>query len=171
MNQLELMANYAEIAGGLAIIFSLIYVGYQIRQGTKVAIAENTRIVMDTYTFHNFVASNPVIAEIFARGLSDFSILSNADQRIFHGTVHPLFNHMENVHAQYELGYLGEGKFVGWMLSGAAIISTPGGSQYWESDKLALSKEFVTCIEQQVVQQKVGPETMFQLYPFYRQDD
>ena len=84
-----MMANYAEIAGGLAIIFSLIYVGYQIRQGTKVAIAENTRIVMDTYTFHNFVASNPVIAEIFARGLSDFSILSNADQRIFHHTVHP----------------------------------------------------------------------------------
>ena len=171
MNQLELMANYAEIAGGLAIIISLLYVGYQIRQGTKVALAENTRVVLDTYAYHHFIASNPVIADIIARGLSDFSILSKAEKRTFHGSVHPLLNQMENVQVQYELGYLSESKFEAWMLSGAAIISTPGGSQFWEAEKLSFTKDFVICIEQQVVQQGVGPETMFQLYPFYRHED
>jgi hypothetical protein len=171
MKQLELMANYADIAGGLAIIISLLYVGYQIRQGTKVAIAENTRIVLDTYSYHHFIASNPVIAEILARGLSNFSILSNAEQRTFHGALHPLLNQMENVHVQYELGYLSKNKFEGWMLSGAALISTPGGSQFWEAESLSLDQDFVDCIEDQVLQQKVGPETMFSLYPFYRMDD
>ena len=171
MKQLELMANYAEIAGGLAIIISLLYVGYQIRQGTKVAIADNTREVLDTYAFHHFIGSNPVVAEIFARGLSDFSILSNSDQRTFHCTLHPIFNQMENVQVQYELGYLREDLFVGWMLSGAAVISTPGGSQWWDAEKLALSKNFVTCMELQVVQQNIGPQTFFKLFPFYRQDD
>ena len=78
---------------------------------------------------------------------------------------------MEIVHVQYELGFLSKPKFKGWMLTGAAIISTPGGSQYWESERMVLAEDFVTCIEQQVVEQQVGPQTLYQLYPFYRQND
>jgi len=169
--EIETLANLAEILGGLAVITSLFYVGYQIRQGSKIALAESTLKVLDTYTFHHFLAANPAISALVARGLSEFSTLSNADQRTFHSTLHPLFNQMEIVHVQYELGYLSKLKFEGWMLTGAAIISTPGGSQFWESERMVLAEDFVTCIEQQVVEQQVGPQTLYQLYPFYRQND
>jgi hypothetical protein len=82
-----------DIAGGLAIVISLSYASYPIRQGTKVAIAENTRIILDRDTHYHFAG------------------------------------------------------------------------------KLALGSDFVTCIEDQVVQQEVGPEALFILYPFLRMDD
>ena len=54
MTQLELIANYAEIAGGLAIIISLIYVGYQVRLSNRIARAENMRVILDLSLYDNY---------------------------------------------------------------------------------------------------------------------
>ena len=161
-------ANIAEIIGGIAIILSLIYVGYQIRQSTKVAIAENTRVVLDTYNFWQFLAANPDISDCLSRGYQDFESLSHTEKATFHSVLLPLFNQMENVQVQYAMGYLDEGIFNGWMLSGASLISTPGGSQWWSIASKPFSGDFVASIEQKIRSQNIDSETFYSLYPFCR---
>jgi hypothetical protein len=45
MIEIETAANIADIAGGIAILVSLIYVGFQIRQSNKIAKAESVRAI------------------------------------------------------------------------------------------------------------------------------
>ena len=48
MVDINTAANIAEIAGGIAILVSLVYVGYQIRQSNKIAKAESVRAVQNS---------------------------------------------------------------------------------------------------------------------------
>ena len=164
-------ANIAEIIGGIAIIISLIYVGYQIRQSTKVAIAENTRVVLDTYRHWQFLAANPDISDCLSRGYQDFEALSHTEKGTFHAVLHPLFNQMENVQVQYAMGHLNEAIFNGWMLSCASLISTPGGSQWWSTASKAFSDDFGASIEQQIRSQNIDSETFYSLYPYFRVEE
>jgi hypothetical protein len=54
MTQIEIVANIAEVVSGVAILISLIYVGFQIRQSNRFARAENTRFVLDASLFDGY---------------------------------------------------------------------------------------------------------------------
>ena len=60
MMDINTAANIAEIAGGIAILVSLVYVGYQVRQSNRIASASALQSVLDRYSDRNidqFMAS------------------------------------------------------------------------------------------------------------------
>jgi len=79
--KLEKLALIAEIVGGITIVFSLIFVGYEIQRNSQAQIQTTTQNVINEYnaTLQSLSESGE-LACIYARGIQDFSSLAGADQ-------------------------------------------------------------------------------------------
>jgi hypothetical protein len=125
MTQIAAVANIAEIIGGVAILISLIYVGFQIRQSNRFARAENTRSVLDTSLFdgYNFA--------VLARGFRDFESLELNEKEEFHRYMFRLTMQYRMVLDTRKLGLLDASVVDDWTAALAQIVVTKGGEQWW----------------------------------------
>ena len=114
-----------ELIGGMAIIISLLYVGYQIRQSNNLAKAESMRDILDVSAYNQLMAQNPDLGDIVAKGYRDFSSLSPSEQRTFHHVLSLLMNHAENVFRQHQFGYTPYGSM--FLKRSILAGSTPSG--------------------------------------------
>jgi hypothetical protein len=126
MIEIETAANIAEIAGGIAILISLIYVGYQIRQSNKIAKAESVRAIQGLNFLDQFDMAD------IGRGFSEFDSLDYSGKWEFHSYFMNLWSHWMIVLESRELGLVTERYFEAWTRLIAQIIITPGVQQYFE---------------------------------------
>jgi hypothetical protein len=127
MIDMNTAANIAEIAGGVAILFSLMYAGFQIRQSNRIAKAQSIRSMMSSEFLDQYSLAN------VGRALNDFNSL-NIDQKWeFHGYFMRLFANFHMVSQTRNLGLIEDSYLDEWARVIACTIATPGGHQYWES--------------------------------------
>ena len=125
MVNMEQAANIAEIAGGIAILVSLIYVGFQIHQSNKIAKAESVRAIQSMAFMDQFDMAK------IGRGLSEFDALDYSDKWGFHLYSKNLWSHWMMVLESRELGLVTERFIDAWTSVIAQIVITPGVQQYW----------------------------------------
>ena len=85
MYDISFMANVAEIGGGFAILVSLLYVGYQIRQSNRIASASALQSVLDRFadrTLNQYV-EHPELSTLLVRGHRCDEELAIEDRVIF----------------------------------------------------------------------------------------
>jgi hypothetical protein len=87
MMEIGTVANIAEIAGGIAILISLTYAGFQIRQSNRIAKVESIRSIMDNSFVDEYDMS------IIGRGFNSFDSLDNAEKWEFHTYFLRFLNH------------------------------------------------------------------------------
>jgi hypothetical protein len=138
----------AEVVGGIAVLLSLIYVGYQIRQSNRFAKAESIRDLTDTAWIYYPLFDNPELRDALRRGLQDFEALSLDDQMLFNSWAHPVFNRVEAVWEMQCLGLVDEHQYSGWMGGALAFLDTPGLAQWWQSARNFIGAPFVAAIEE-----------------------
>jgi hypothetical protein len=119
-------ANVAEIIGGIAILVSLIYVGYQIRQSNRIARVESLRATQ------SMAFMDRVDMVMIGNGFSDFDSLSHGDKWRFHTYFLNLWAHWQIVLDSKNLGLVPEGDLASWTHVMAAITTTKGVKQYLE---------------------------------------
>ena len=79
--KLKKWALVAEIVGGITIVLSLIFVGYEIQRNSQTQIRATTQNVISEYNAALETLSESVeMACIYAHGVQDFSGLAGADQ-------------------------------------------------------------------------------------------
>lgn len=89
MIDINTAANIAKIGGGIAILVSLVYGGYQIRQSNRIASASALQSVLDRYadrSIDQFMASAEIadIEDILVRGHHSLDNLSHREETFFH---------------------------------------------------------------------------------------
>ena len=159
-----------ELIGGMAIIISLIYVGYQIRQSNNLAKAESMRDISDMSAYNQLMARNPDLGDLVAKGYRDFSSLSTSEQRTFHHVVSLLIDAADNVYRQYQYGYVRSESMENRITSIAMLVATPGAAQWWSTSKFVHASDFVTAIEQTTAEKNINSETFFANWPYYDVD-
>ncbi len=125
MIDMNTAANVAEIGGGVAILVSLMYVGFQIRQSNKIAKAESVRAIQNSTFMDQFDMAN------IGRGLSDFNNLNYNDKWEFHIYFLNLWSQWLIVLESRELGLVTERFIDAWTLVIAQTLITPGMQQYF----------------------------------------
>lgn len=79
--KLKKWALVAEIVGGITIVLSLIFVGYEIQQNSRTQIRATTQTVVSEYNAAlETLSQSAELACIYAQGVQDFSGLAGADQ-------------------------------------------------------------------------------------------
>ena len=125
MEKLQKWAQIAEIAGAAAVVMSLLYVGYELRQNTSTARVEAGQRL---YELMNEVASweNELhLAAALVKAESNFNELDAIEKRLITNLVWQNLNIWEQAYLSYQNGLLGEREWNAW---NSSSCSEP---RYW----------------------------------------
>ena len=146
---LEEIGVLSQLVGTLGVIASLVFVGVQIRQNTKATRAQ----VHESITSGYQAAAQSVTthAEVFARGIAatpeSFSAFSEADKMTYFGVIFGFFKHFENMHAQYENGYVDPESWTAWSEHMLMYFHQPGVQVWWSLRKGTFRPSFRAFLE------------------------
>jgi len=129
---LDKWALIAEIVGGLAIVLSLIFVGLEIRENTRVTMLTSDRAVdQQNLALNLSVASSADFADLLVRGEADRSNLTEAERARFDNYCLSRFGAYENVVANFSGGLVPEEEYDIWGEHFRYRFDKPGYRQFW----------------------------------------
>jgi hypothetical protein len=129
---LSVLADFADIVAALAIVISLIFVGYELHQNRTQAELANWRALLDTLVDYKGLTHDPSFAEFVTRAHADYGALSDAEKMRFglylEQGIHIFGNFLKHNDAlPRKLAGLEDA--VTSMF--ADMLTTPGGSAWW----------------------------------------
>jgi hypothetical protein len=81
----QLLGNYGEFFGAIGLIFSLIFVGTEIRQSRNLAVVEGVERRNDGWNeFSRLLLTNPDLRQVFRNGGQDLDSLGADEKFIYH---------------------------------------------------------------------------------------
>ena len=129
----------AEVLGVIAVVVSLIYVGFQVRQNTMQLRQDNLReIVRGTLDTNWYFHRDDLAFDVFRRGVKSFDDLKPKDKAHFHSIIVDLSFYFEIVRNMHYAGLVDKSAVDTNLRFLGGILVTPGGSQWL---KFALETE------------------------------
>lgn len=166
MIDINTAANVAEIAGGVAILVSLLYVGFQIRQSNRIASSAALQSVLEGFSDRNIhdYLEHPEIVGVLARGHHRYEDLSIKETIIFNAWLNRECFHMQNVTQLRGNRLITDVVYNTWLAYTAAHVKTPGGRNSWDRMKISYAPDFVESIEAYLEANPAAPSIM-ELHP------
>ena len=165
----EATTALTEIAGLIAVVASLIYIGAQTKQSNDHATAASETAWMDALNriWDSWAVDERTIS-VLRHGFGSFNELSKTDQATFQMKIGQLVNHWL-LARQLEAKGLLDPKFrVEIHKVTVAVLSTPGGLEYWEHDAKATPDGLELLAE---IRERKGEEpSWIELMPWWRPD-
>ena len=129
----QLLGNYGEFVGAIAVVITLGYLAVQIRQGTTTtrAVARQTLIDGWAATQGQF-QTNPELLRIYAKGITQWSAMSNTEKTQFDVGMAAFLGNIQNGIHLHEARMLDQetlDTIAGFMV---ACIRCEGGEQWWQ---------------------------------------
>ena len=147
----------AEALGAAAVVISLVYIAYQIRQNTMaMRIAEYDsraktfrEIVMD-------IGKSADSARIFIEGGKDLGALTEVENVQFVTMMNSAFTAFENFHYKESLGMVDEQMSESWRNALHAYLAMPGVHEYWEYQKSMYTRRFQSYVNNEIHKINLG---------------
>ena len=145
---IEIIANYAEIVGGIAVLISLLYVALEIRRNTRSSLSQTNMMAHESMANVSLeIAKNEQLSSLFRRGLLDFDKLDTEEKFQFLALMTSLYRRFENVFYQNKKGLLEKELWKGYSHSMTAYMNTDGGKAFWKYRKDNFSASFDAFLE------------------------
>ena len=132
MMSLERGALFAEIISAVAVVISIVYLGHQVGENTNAVKVQTSHALLDLQV--QYAAWNQDLdhADLILRGLSEPSLLSAAEWRVFVSDRTTAFNLWEQAHYSFQHGDLDEDQWESWDRSFASSLCSPGNLLFWD---------------------------------------
>jgi hypothetical protein len=114
METLQKWAHVAEIAGAVAVVVSLLYVGYQIRENTDAQLSATENNLFNLGVALDEWYMDPGFVEIVANANSDFASLSAVERLRFARHVGMSLNLWTYAWKSYTRGQIDKGEWDAW---------------------------------------------------------
>lgn len=147
---LQDLGNLGEFVGAVAVVVSLIYLAYQIRQNTR-QLDQNTEVVRAEAELHNArlaadfnarVSDDPELVELWRLGTRDSGDLTESQRIRFGFLMGDLFYRLEGLFRQYDRGFLGEESWRAWERLLAGLLAGSLVRSWWETEQHPFSASF-----------------------------
>ncbi len=129
----ELLGNLGEFLGAIAVVVSLLFVGYSIVQNTKATRAQTHQAI--TQSFMSIAEIIAVRPEAFAVGMrsesKDFEELSLGDKAYFIASIFGLFKYYELMFMQHHNGNTDDESWEAWSKHIIMQFHQPGVQTWW----------------------------------------
>ena len=134
----------AEIVGAIAVVLTLIYLAYQVRNNTGMARRASTaEAVAAMRTFNVSLVDNPGVGELTQRGISlGLGNLTDEERVPFTIVMFNLFKTCEHLHYQHAVGAMDPDVWEGWDHMIRGYITAPGCQEWYQERRLAFSSNF-----------------------------
>lgn len=142
------VAAIAQVVASVGLLFSIIYLAVQVRQGTVLAriTAEQAAVT----TFRGVIlpiAQDKDLDRIWRVGLSDFSQLEPDEQSRFFHVAFQALKGAEAVHSSYLDKVMDDDTWQGWKAMFTHYLSAPGLRSYWSVRRDVFSARFNQFVE------------------------
>ena len=129
----EALAAFGEVSGALAVVASLIFVGYQLRQGQSIERAKAQRdLLVQGREWMAIPGREEQNFEAIRSCLRDFDGASEFDKARFNGWAFDILLIMEQAFYMHRDGFLNDGSFYRFEQVLLSITRTRGGGQWWQ---------------------------------------
>ena len=165
----EAITALTEIAGLIAVVASLIYIGTQTKQSNDHATAISETAWMDALNriWDSWAADERTIT-VLRHGFGNFNGLGKTDQATFHMKISQLVNHWLLARQLEAKGLLDPKLREEIHKVVVSVLSTPGGLEYWEHDAKA-TPDGLELLD--MVRERKGQEpSWIELMPWWRPD-
>jgi len=144
---LKEFALAAEILGAVAVVISLIYVGFSVNQNTSAVLVANHQalVAMDLTTTDWFKDPDFTAAHILSmEGIDKLSPI----QRTQVGTyVAGKLNAWEFAFLTHENGMMKDNIWQGWNAHYISVLNQPAGEWFWRNERESFSPSFVLYVD------------------------
>ena len=148
----EAVSAIAEVTGLIIVVASLIYIGAQSRQANIHATANAEVAWLDALNqIINGWVSDERTTSAIRNGFGSFNTLSKSDRAIFQARIGSVVNHWILAKKLSQKGLISSDIVEEVNRIVIAMLSTPGGLEYWEHDSKATPGgiELLTIIKEQ----------------------
>lgn len=140
---IETLANYGDVIGGVAVVVSLIYVGIQIRRNSKSSQSQANQSAHESLANVSLeISSDPDLSNLTRKGMGSYENLTEEEQFRFLMLMTTVFRRFENIFYQYEKGFLEKELWDGYRQSMLLYFHTNGGQAFWRARALHFSGLF-----------------------------
>lgn len=145
---LNQLASIGELLGGIGVILSLLYLGFQLRDHSRGLRSETYGRSLDTLArMQERFSEDSGFAKIFNKGLADPQGLSVAERLRFTWGCTEMFGVFEYMHYQQIQGDLPEEIWVRWRETIKFWLTYPGTRAWWYGKPSPFSTQFCLFIE------------------------
>jgi hypothetical protein len=147
--KLEKWALIAEIVGGITIVVSLLFVGYEIQQNNRQQVRATTQELVGQYTsVLAMLVDNTEMRCTYAKGIADFNNLTGAEVVAFSSFLVALNRFREDLYFQYLDGGVEPDIFSGLMEAARVSLSYPGIRDWFEFRRNYFSRQYQAFVDE-----------------------
>nr|AAP58626.1 hypothetical protein [uncultured Acidobacteriota bacterium] len=141
-------ADLFSIFASIAVVVSLLFIAFQVKQQTRLARAANSQAFVNIQSdFVLAAGSNQSLMEFYQTGGEKFETLDPSEQARYRYLVAWWLTFYENVQYQQDCGLLDEGVYKAWMKDMAGFIERRRVEKVWEFLKPNYSDTFIVHIQ------------------------
>lgn len=171
MSMAQLLGNFGELLGAIAVFATLFYLTQQVRQ-TNVnhrADAVN-QIAAGFQDLMKCFREDPELCDLIRAGFYEWETLSKNDRARLHAYWGDLANHTHNGYKLEQEGVLPEGYYRGWEDNLLSAITTDGLSKYWQENISLYPSDFVAQINSRLADPATLPPKFDERFSFWDRD-
>jgi hypothetical protein len=152
---LDALGSIGDFVGGIAVVVTLVYLAFQIRQNTnqvrqsiRFARAQALRETMTTgWVFE--IARDPALSVLYSTGLRSPEQLSEADKVRFLFLLGTIFGELERNHMMYEQDLLTAERWDAQLGTLRLHIKQAGAVYYWDRFAYTHTRAFAQIVERE----------------------
>jgi len=132
---LDTLGNLGDFIGGIAVIVTLAYLAFQMRQNTKTVRANSVRELTESILSATAALVEPGNAEVYLRGARSYSALT-AEEKFRFGVLVGFFLARLDTVLEYRQRGMVDDEYVAFHSEAIRIIfENPGVREWWESHR------------------------------------
>ena len=130
---LQDLSNLAQVVGALAVVISLVYVGFQIKRNTSAVRSATAQAVHDNYAdWYMNLMGDTELNRIATKGLKNYSSLDETEKAQFIETFMAFISFSQNAFYQWRQKALSPPLWAGWELLTMNLLAAPDGKEFWK---------------------------------------
>ncbi len=152
MLSLEKTHKLAELTAAVAVVISLIFVGFEVRQNTTAVQSAAAQSVHENFAaWYASVQGDPDLLEITIKGMRDYTSLSATEKAQFIAVFMSFSSHTQNAFYKWTEGSLTPELWRSWEFVSMNFFSTPGGKAFWNERNYMFADAFQRYVEEDLM--------------------
>ena len=154
----QLLGNFGEFVGAIAVVATLIYLTTQIRQNTSALQSAAAQAVHDNFAaWYSSAQGDPSLLSISTKGLRDYSGLSVTERAQFIAQFMAFCSHHQDAFYKWQEGSLSPELWRGWEYVSMQLFLSPGGKDFWDERYFMFADAFQTYVVDDIMKREAHP--------------
>ncbi len=148
MNVMEELGAIGELVGGVAVVASLVFVGFQVRQNTSmVKLSAMQSIVRGGVEHNNRIADSERLADLLVRAVEDARSVTKVDRLRLRSHVMTLYHHLDAAFHMHRSGLLDAETWSKFAYEVPLWMQLRFVREWFDSEKTRLTPSFREYVE------------------------